>query len=81
MTDSETTDALDRKQRQNREERLAEIERWVAYIKDNPPEVWGEQLNTLIESQLESARESGLPAEHYERVEDAGQQLTERADE
>lgn len=72
MTDSERTDSLDAKHQHNREERIAEIKRWVRYIEDNPPEVWGEQLNDLVESQLQSARDSGLSAAQYERIKQAG---------
>lgn len=80
MTDSETTDALERKRQRNQDQRIAEIKRWITYIEEHPPEVWGEQLNTLIESQLKSARESGLPAEHYERLADAGRDIADRPD-
>ena len=75
MTDSENTDPLAAKHERNRRERLDEIERWVEYIQHNPPEVWGEQLNTLIESQLEAAQQSGLSAEHYDRIERTGREL------
>jgi hypothetical protein len=44
------------------------IRRWVEFIEEHPPEVWGPQQNRLIESQLQSARESGLDAEHYRRI-------------
>lgn len=75
MTDSE--DSLAEKHERNREQRIAEIERWVAYIEENAPEVWGEQLNTLIESQLQSARESGVSAAQRERVRKAGREWAE----
>jgi hypothetical protein len=70
----ETLDALAEKRAHNREQRHAAIKRWVAYVKREPPEVWGEQLNTLIEAQLTAAQESDLPVEHYDRLERAGRQ-------
>lgn len=75
MTDS--SDSLAEKHERNREQRRTEIERWVTYIQENPPDVWGPQLNTLIESQLEAARKSGVSAKQRERVEQAGQEWAE----
>ncbi|MCL9813474.1 hypothetical protein [Natranaeroarchaeum aerophilus] len=72
MTDSDLRDQLDEKHERNRELRLDAIRRWVEFIEEQPPEVWGPQQNRLIESQLQSARESGLDAEHYRRVKEAG---------
>ncbi|MUV91070.1 hypothetical protein GJ629_15220 [Halapricum sp. CBA1109] len=76
MTDS--GDPLAEKHERNRQQRIAEIERWVEYIQTNPPDVWGEQLNTLIESQIETARESGVSAAQRERVRKASEALSER---
>ena len=73
MTDS--TDPLAEKHERNREQRLAEIKQWATYIQENPPDVWGPQLNTLIESQLEAARESGVSAEQRKRVREAGREF------
>ena len=72
MTDSDIRDQLDEKHERNRELRLDAIRRWVEFIEEHPPEVWGPQQNRLVESQLQSARESGLDAEHYRRVKEAG---------
>ena len=72
MTDSDLRDRLDEKHERDRELRLDAIRRWVEFIEEQPPEVWGPQQNRLIESQLQSARESGLDAEHYRRVKEAG---------
>lgn len=71
MTDSNARDRLDEKHRQNRKQRVESIKRWVRYVKENPPEKWGEQQNTLVNSQLEAARESGVSAEQYRRVQRA----------
>lgn len=68
MNDSNERDTLTTKHERIEQQRLDAIERWVAYIRDNPPEVWGKQQNALVDSQLKSARESGLDAEHYRRI-------------
>ena len=71
MTDSSGRDQLDEKHRRNREQRIESIKRWVRYVKENPPEKWGKQQNALVNSQLAAARESGVSAEQYRRVERA----------
>lgn len=68
MSNSNEREALARKHEQIAQQRLEAIDRWVAYIQDNPAEVWGEQQNALVNSQLKSARESGLDAEAYHRI-------------
>ena len=68
MSDSNQFDRLASKQEQNREDRLEGIRRWVEYIQEQPPEEWGAQQNRLINTQLESAREAGLPVDHEQRV-------------
>ena len=77
MTDSDLRDRLDDKHERNQKLRLDAIRRWVEFIEEQPPEVWGPQQNKLVESQLQSARESGLDAEHYRRVREAGENPTE----
>ena len=77
MTDSDLRDRLDDKHERNQELRLDAIRRWVEFIEEHPPEVWGPHQNKLVESQLQSARESGLDAEHYRRVREAGETPTE----
>ena len=74
MTDSDLRDKLDEKHERNRELRLDAIRRWVEFIEEHPPEVWGPQQNRLVNSQLQSARESGLDADHYRRVKQAGEE-------
>lgn len=59
MSDSNEPDALEEKLERNREQRIQAVKRWVRYLKEHPPEVWGEQQNRLVNSQLESARRSG----------------------
>lgn len=68
MTDSKRSDSLAAKHERIRRERLDGIVQWVEYIREQPPDVWGPQQNRLVDSQLESARETGLSAEHERRV-------------
>lgn len=72
MSDSNEPDALAVKHEQNREQRVEAVKRWVEYIREHPAEEWGEQQNRLVNSQLESARESGLDVEHRRQVDEAG---------
>lgn len=76
MTNSNEPDPLDAKRERNRQQRIQAIKRWVTYIETHEPEQWGEQQNRLVNSQLESARQSGLDAEHRKRVERAGKNHT-----
>lgn len=74
MSDSNTREDLDSKHERDRERRVAAVKRWVEYIKTHDPEEWGEQQNRLVNSQLESARESGIDVEHRRRVDRAGRE-------
>lgn len=40
------------------------MKRHVEYIENNPPEVWGAEQKSLVNSVLQSARESELSTEH-----------------
>lgn len=75
MEDSEEREALAAKRERNRAERIERVKRWVEYIESTPVEVWGPQQNEIVNSQLEAARNSGLSAEHYRRVEEAGERF------
>lgn len=44
------------KHARNREERHRQIREWAAYVRSHPDEDWGEQVNKLVNSQLQSAR-------------------------
>lgn len=68
MTDSPNSSTLAEKHERDRRERLEGVKRWVAYIRDQPPEVWGDQQNRLVNTQLKSARETGLSPKHEQRV-------------
>lgn len=72
MTDSMDPDELDRKHVRDRERRLDAIERWVQYIKTHDPSIWGPQLNRLVDSKLESARQSEVDIETRRRVDEVG---------
>lgn len=71
MSDSNVRDRLDAKHKRNDEQRIEAIKRWASYIESAPPEEWGPQLNKLVNAQIQSARDSQLPAEHYRRVSEA----------
>lgn len=73
MSDSPPSDDLRAQQERNEEQRIEAIRRWVEYVERQPPDVWGEQLNTLVNAQLQSARDADLSAEQYRRVERAGE--------
>lgn len=77
MTDSDEHNALTAKHERNREQRLSEIKRWVEYVESTPAERWGEQLNQVVDSQLDAARDAGLSTDQYERVEAAGREWAE----
>lgn len=72
MNDSKLREALDDKHERNRKHRLESVKHWVQFVRENPPEVWGPQQNELVDSQLQSARDSDLDADHYRRVMQAG---------
>lgn len=72
MSDSNKRDALEGKRERNRKQRITGIKRWVEYIKTHDSDEWGDQQNRLINSQIESARQSDIDIEHRRRVEQAG---------
>ncbi|AZH24749.1 hypothetical protein [Haloplanus aerogenes] len=74
MTDSNARDSLEATHERNREQRLTGIKRWVDYIKSHEPDDWGAQQNRLVDSQLESARQSDIDIEHRQRVDRAGRE-------
>jgi hypothetical protein len=51
MPDSPTSEA----DMPSREPRFKAVVRWVEYIQDNPPEVWGPQQNAVVDGQIDSA--------------------------
>lgn len=53
MTDSER---LADKHARNRADRLEQILEWAEYVRTHPDRDWGSQVNTVVDSQLQSAR-------------------------
>ena len=53
-----TNDSEDRDEEnaRNRVDRHRQIREWAAYVRTHPDEDWGKQVNTLVNSQLQSAR-------------------------
>lgn len=47
---------IDEKHAANLERRRRQIRDWAAYVRSHPDHDWGEQVNTLVDSQIESAR-------------------------
>jgi hypothetical protein len=80
MTDSETPDQLDAKHERNREQRIATIKRWVAYIQSEPPEVWGPQQNAVVNGQLTAAQHVATSAAHQKHVSDVAQDILDIQD-
>lgn len=74
MSDSNTRDDLKAKHEQNRQQRVKSIKRWVEFIKTHDADEWGDQQNRLVDSQLESARQSDIDIEHRRRVARAGRE-------
>lgn len=74
MSDSNTRDELKAKHEQNRQQRVKSIKRWVEFIKTHDADEWGDQQNRLVDSQLESARQSDIDIEHRRRVARAGRE-------
>ena len=74
MNNSNKRDTLEVKHQQNRNQRLDSIKRWVEFIKTHDVDEWGDQQNRLVDSQLESARQSELDIEHRRQVAKAGRE-------
>ena len=68
MTDSGKRESLAKERAANRTQRLEQIKHWAEYIQLNPSDTWGPQLNRLINTQLESARNTDISAEQYRHI-------------
>ena len=68
MSDSDKPDHLDAKHDRDREQRIAAVKRWVAYIQSEPPEVWGPQQNAVVDGQLSAAQHVATSAAHQQHV-------------
>ncbi len=73
MTDSNAPDALAEKRAERRTQRIEQVKRWAEHVESQPPAVWGEQLNTLVDAQLVAAQDADLPVEDYVRIERTSQ--------
>lgn len=51
-----SSERLEAKHARNREQRREQIRQWAAYVRTHPDEDWGEQVNTIVDAQLQSAR-------------------------
>ncbi|NHX36751.1 MULTISPECIES: hypothetical protein [Halolamina] len=80
MPDSNVPDDLDAKHARNREQRIAAIKRWVAYIESEPPEKWGPQQNAVVNDQLEAAQSVQTSAAHKQHVTDVAAEIADAAD-
>ncbi|WP_435118803.1 hypothetical protein [Halolamina sp. C58] len=79
MPDSNVPDDLDAKHARNREQRIAAIKRWVAYIESEPPEKWGAQQNAIVNDQLEAAQRVQTSAAHKQHVTDVAADIADAA--
>lgn len=53
------SEILEDKHERNQRQRYAFIKEWAEYVRTHPDDDWGEQVNIVIDSQLESARHFG----------------------
>lgn len=51
------SDPVDAHLARNQQERYEFIKEWAVYVRTHPDDDWGEQVNRLVNSQLESARQ------------------------
>lgn len=76
MSDSNgSSDLPDADERRNA--RLEQIRQWADYIQREDPEVWGPQLNRLVNAQLDAARDAGITVEELAQIEAAASRLAE----
>lgn len=47
---------LEAKHERNREQRRAFVREWAKFVRTHSDEVWGEQVKTLIDSQIEGVQ-------------------------
>ena len=48
--------------------RYEQVIRWVEYINEHPPEVWGPQQNAVVNGQIESAQAVDVSAEEKQAI-------------
>lgn len=68
MSDSPNSERVDADRTPERQPRFESVLRWVQYMRDNPPEVWGPQQNAVVDGQIESAQTLDRDAEDERRI-------------
>ncbi|WP_058366831.1 hypothetical protein [Haloparvum sedimenti] len=68
MSDSRDSDGSASAPLPDRNPRYESVVRWVAYMREQPPEVWGPQQNAVVNGQLESAALLDRTAEEERRI-------------
>ena len=70
MSDSQTPEngSAETDDDAERPPRYEQVMRWVEYINEHPPEVWGPQQNAVVNGQIESARAVEMSAENTKRI-------------
>lgn len=48
---------LEEKHERIRKRRIERVREWAEYVRTHPDQEWGRQVNTLVNAQLEAARE------------------------
>lgn len=61
--------------------RRERIVRWIEYIEEHPPEVWGPQQNAIVNSQLASRQAMSFDAELDRQVQEIADEIMEQTDE
>ena len=83
MSDSQTPEngSAETDDDAERPPRYEQVIRWVEYINEHPPDVWGPQQNAVVNGQIESAQAVDVSAEDRERIRAfADEVLAERDD-
>jgi hypothetical protein len=51
-------ETLEEQQRENHADRLAFVKQWARFVREHDDETWSRQQNVVVDSQLQSARQS-----------------------
>lgn len=78
MSNSGTPDRFENDRDPDRPPRYGRVRRWVAYIRDNPPDIWGPQQNAVVDGQLESAQAIDRDATDEQRIRAFADQVLDR---
>ena len=70
MSDSQTPEngSAETDDDAERPPRYEQVIRWVEYINEHPPEVWGPQQNAVVNGQIESAQAVDVSAEEKQAI-------------